>query len=128
MSMITWAELQLAVMNVLWQHEPATVHDVIAALSADRTPAYTTVLTVLTNLVKQGYVENEMKPGTRMFQYRTLVSQQQIRAVLAGEMIDRLFEGSPAEMIRLVLTTQHLSPEELTRIASLASGRATEGS
>lgn len=127
MSMITWAELQLAVMNVLWQQEPATVHDVIAALSTDRTPAYTTVLTVLTNLVKQGYVENELKPGTRMFQYRTLVSQQQIREVLAGEMIDRLFEGSPAELIRLVLTTQHLSPEELTQIASLASIRAIEG-
>ena len=117
MSMIIWAELQLSVMNVLWRQEPATVHDVIAALSSDRTPAYTTILTVLTNLVRQGYATSEPRAGTRMFQYRPLVTRRQIQEGFAEEMVERLFANSPSELIRLVLETQPISAEELQKIS-----------
>ena len=43
MSLISWAELQLSVMGVLWENEHATVHEIIAALSGERVPAYTTI-------------------------------------------------------------------------------------
>lgn len=46
--------LEAQVMDVLWDHGPATVREVIAHLPSD--PAYTTIATVLTNLDRKGLV------------------------------------------------------------------------
>lgn len=130
MSMINWAELQLAVMNVLWRQEPATVHDVIGALSKargeDKPPAYTTILTVLTNLVRQGYVTSELKEGTRMFQYRTLVTQRDIQEGLAQELIERLFDDSPLELIRLLIEIYPPSTQQTEQIISLLASSKSD--
>ena len=117
MSMISWAEMQLSIMEVLWSHESATVHEIITALAEERAPAYTTILTVLTNLVKQGFVGNAPKLGTRMFAYRALVSQDEVRVHLAQEMIARLFDDSPGAMVKLLLQTQTFTDKELKDIA-----------
>lgn len=129
MSMINWADLQLSIMNVLWQQETATVHEVIEAISGDKTPAYTTVLTVLTTLVKQGYVEHEPKPGTRMFQYRAIVPKQEMCEGLVGEILERLFSGSPVMLVRLLLETYSYNEndieemmQELCKMKNLSAG------
>ena len=129
MSMINWADLQLSIMNVLWEQETATVHEVIEAISGEKTPAYTTVLTVLTTLVKQGYVEHEPRPGTRMFQYRATMSRQEMREGLVGELLERLFAGSPVVLVRLLLETYSYTEsdleemtQELCRLKSLSAG------
>ncbi len=119
MSMISWAELQLSIMDVLWNQESATVHELIMALSDERPPAYTTVLTVLTNLVKQGFVGHDLKPGTRMYAYYALVTQEEIRTHLAEEMMARLFDDSAAIMVKLLLKTQTFSPKQLKEIAQM---------
>lgn len=46
--------LEAQVMEVLWDHGPATVREVITQLLS--TPAYTTIATVLTNLDRKGMV------------------------------------------------------------------------
>ncbi|MEV6234700.1 BlaI/MecI/CopY family transcriptional regulator [Saccharopolyspora shandongensis] len=54
-------ELEGAVMDVLWQStEPMTVREVLAELNNTRDLAYTTVMTVLDNLHKKGWVEREL--------------------------------------------------------------------
>lgn len=47
--------LEAQVMDVLWDHGPATVREIIDQLPSD--PAYTTIATVLTNLGRKGLVE-----------------------------------------------------------------------
>lgn len=46
--------LEAKVMDVLWDHGPATVREVIEQLPSE--PAYTTIATVLTNLDRKGLV------------------------------------------------------------------------
>ena len=123
MSMINWAELQLSIMDVLWRQESATVHEIITALTEERAPAYTTILTVLTNLVKQEFVGNAPKPGTRMFAYHALVSQEEVQAQLTHEMIARLFNDSPAAMVKLLLETETFSAKQLKEIAQIVRQR-----
>ncbi len=114
MSMINWAELQLAIMNVLWQRGEATVHEVIADLSGEKTPAYITVLTVLTNLTKQGMVSHEARAGTRMFAYRANVTREDIQAGITNELIERLYNGSPTSLITQLLQS-HVFEEATLR-------------
>ncbi len=119
MSMINWAELQLAIMNVLWQRGEATVHEVIADLTGERTPAYTTVLTVLTNLTKQGMVTHEARPGKRMFAYRAGVSREEIQAGITNELIERLYEGQPELLVMQLLQTHFFEENTLKEITKL---------
>ncbi len=116
-------DLQLAVLNVLWTRQAATVHEVRAALPSERKPAYTTVLTVLRNLEKRGLVAHEALEGARMFRYRPLVTAQDTRAGVLRDLIDSLFGGSPAQLVACLLETQPLSPTELRALHAAIEAR-----
>jgi len=109
-------ELQLAIMNVLWSKQEATVHDVLTNLPEERCPAYTTVLSVLQTLEKRGLVTHETTPGTRMFRYHALVSAHDARGEILQDVLQRLFAGSPALLIRHLLETEGFTLDELRDI------------
>ncbi len=76
--------LELAVMEVLWRHGEANVHDVSARL--ERPLAYTTVMTTLDRLYKKGLLER--RKSERAFFYSPRLShdeweQKQARELLA---------------------------------------------
>ena len=72
-------ELEQAVMEVLWGSPTAlSVRDVQAALADDRELAYTTVMTVLDNLHRKGYVERVMRG--RAYQYRPAFTRSRASA------------------------------------------------
>jgi predicted transcriptional regulator len=109
-------ELQMAVMNVLWTRQSATVHEVLDSLDSDRKPAYTTVLTVLRNLEKRGLVTHESLEGSRMFRYRPMVSAHDAREDILQDVLNRLFAGSPSRLVRHLLETEGFSLSELREI------------
>ena len=106
-------ELQLAVLNVLWTCGRATVREVLDALPGDRRPAYTTILTVLRNLERRGMVMHEQPDGMRMFFYRPLVSSHDTRGDILQDVLNRLFAGSPALLIKHLLQTEGFTLVEL---------------
>jgi predicted transcriptional regulator len=77
--------LEVTVMEVLWLHGEANVHDVAGRL--DRPLAYTTVMTTLDRLYKKGLLDR--RKSERAFFYSPHLSrdeweQQQARELLAG--------------------------------------------
>lgn len=109
-------ELQLAVLQILWSRQTATVHDVLADFPEERKPAYTTALTVLRNLEKRGLVAHEAAAGSRMFLYRPMVSAEEMRRVALEDLLARLFAGSPALLVEELCAAQDVSLPELERI------------
>ncbi len=56
-----FGELEAAVMEVLWRRgDPLTVREVLEELNSTRSLAYTTVMTVCSNLVTKGALRREM--------------------------------------------------------------------
>lgn len=49
--------LELEVMKVVWKKEKCTVRDVVEDLREEKTLAYTTIMTVMDNLYKKGFVK-----------------------------------------------------------------------
>src|SRR5579871_1434510 len=96
-------ELQLAVMNVLWTRQEATVREVLERLVTPRRPAYTTVLSVLQSLEKRGLVAHDCPEGTRTFHYRPVITAHDARGDILQDVLHRLFAGSPALLIRHLL-------------------------
>lgn len=82
-----FGELESAIMQWLWdQPEPATVREVHTALSQRRAMAYTTVLTVMDNLYKKGWLRRE--PAGRAYRYTTVASREQYGAQLMRAALD----------------------------------------
>jgi predicted transcriptional regulator len=82
-----FGELESTVMQWLWDHgEPATVREVHTALVAKREIAYTTVLTVMDNLYKKGWLTRE--PVGRAHRYQPVASREQYGARLMREALD----------------------------------------
>ncbi|TFV91130.1 BlaI/MecI/CopY family transcriptional regulator [Blastococcus sp. CT_GayMR16] len=79
--------LEAAVMDVLWSADgPLTVRGVLDRMPAKRNLAYTTVMTVLTNLHRKGMADRE--PAGRAFSYRPTLTRQGAAAASLREILD----------------------------------------
>lgn len=110
-------ELEAQVMRRLWDWDCAcTVREVLADLTADRKLAYTTVMTVLDNLHKKGYVSREVVG--RAYHYRSVKTREEHTADLISVALERSHDR-PAS---LLLFVERLDPEEQAALrASLAA-------
>ncbi len=80
-------KLEAAVMDVLWSADgPLTVRQVLERLPAQRDLAYTTVMTVLSNLFRKEVVERE--PAGRAYSYRPSLSRQEAAAASLREILE----------------------------------------
>jgi len=79
-------ELEAAVMDVLWStQQPARVRDVLDQLATRRTLAYTTVMTVLDNLHRKGWVVRQLDGKAYLYRPargRAEAAAQDLRQVL----------------------------------------------
>jgi BlaI family penicillinase repressor len=116
-SEIRLGRLELQIMNVVWDRETASVHDVKDVLSQGRKPAYSTILTMMRKLEAKRYLTHEV--DDRTFVYHATVSRQTARRSLLGDLLDRVFEGSPALLLSSLVEEDRITPEELREIRKL---------
>lgn len=117
---IRLGDLQLRIMRVLWDSGAATVSEVQQRLG--RQPlAYTTVATMLRKLEERGLVDH-LEEG-RKFLYRATVSMHEVTRSMAGDLVDRLFDGSLADAVSHLLESREISREELDRLEQMIQER-----
>jgi len=123
-------DLQLRIMQVLWEQSGCTVADVHASLRRqtpdDRQLAYTTVATMLRKMEDRGLVTHDSEG--RKFVYRAAVPADEVTRSMAGDLLDRLFEGSLADMVHHMLTERDVSQTELARLEQLIADRKAQRS
>lgn len=115
---------QLAVMRVLWERGEATVADVQELLGSDPPLAYSTVATVLSRMERKGLVTHRVED--RQFYYRPTISKDGAGQSMVGELVDRLFGGSPAELVNHLLASDQVDDRELKRIKELVNEHETQ--
>lgn len=80
-------KLEASVMDVLWRADGSLrVRDVLGELNEDRDLAYTTILTVLDNLHRKGWVAREMQG--RAYCYRPMASREEVAARALRDVLD----------------------------------------
>ncbi len=109
--------LEAQIMNVVWRRGTATVHDVRDALGRGKKPAYSTILTMMRKLEAKGFLAHEVEDRT--YVYRAAIDQQRVRRSVIGDLVQRLFDGSPALLINSLLERQDVSDEEMAEIKNL---------
>lgn len=109
------------VMEVMWDRSEATVRDVLTALRPRRELAYTTVMTVMNNLVTKRLLER--RPEGRAFTYRVALSREEFLKEKSREAVTEVLERfGDLAIARFIETVALLSPEDIERLRAL-SGR-----
>ena len=112
-------ELQLAVMEIVWEHQPISVADVLRHLNqGNRNLAYTTVMTIMSRLAEKGWLLTE-KRG-RAYYYRAVRSREEAEAEAVGEVLRALIaDFGEVAIAQLVKELDEVDPEQLSRLAEL---------
>ncbi|MBN2419296.1 MAG: BlaI/MecI/CopY family transcriptional regulator [Deltaproteobacteria bacterium] len=114
---IRLGRLELQILNVVWEKGRATVHDVKEVLGKGRKPAYTTILAMMRKMDAKGYLEHDVEGRT--FIYRAAISQKDVRYDVLNDILERLFEGSPALMVNSLVEQKGISEEDLEQIKKI---------
>lgn len=120
-------DLQLAILDILWERGEATVSDVHEGLLEERGLAATTVATILSRLEKRGVVTH--RSMGRQYVYRALVSRSEVCDTMVTALTERLFQGDVAALVTHLLTESDFNPGDLARVRRLIAAQAdhTEG-
>ena len=84
-------------MKVVWRLESATVRDVYEALRAERTIAYTTVMTMMRILEDKGYLKKSS--SDRAYVYAPAKPRQQVVGAMVRDFVDRVFDGASGSLL-----------------------------
>jgi predicted transcriptional regulator len=100
-------DLEVQVMRRIWARgQPSTVREILDDLQRDRPIAYTTVMTVMDNLRKKGWLRR--KPNGRAYRYEPLVSGEEYSAGLLRQALAASTDR-PAVLMHFI---QDLSADE----------------
>ena|SRR5581483_11520841 len=117
---------ELDVMGVLWDLGSGTVAEVRDRLPADL--AYTTVLTILRNLEAKELVRHTAEG--KAHRYHPRVARATARRSALARMLDKLFHGSPEQLVAQLVDDEALSADDVKRIRALLAshGKKSGGS
>jgi predicted transcriptional regulator len=110
-------DLQLRILQTLWERREACVAEVHAALQAERGLAYTTIATMLRKMEARGLVAH--REEGRAFLYRATVAADEVNRSMGSHFVERLFEGSLADAVSHLLRTREARIDELDQIEKM---------
>jgi predicted transcriptional regulator len=99
-----------------WNHA-ATVREVLEDLAAQRRIAYTTVMTVMDNLYRKGWLTREL--DGKAYRYRPVSSREEYSAELMREVL----AGSGDEVATLLRFVDRMTDQEASAVRSALRGR-----
>jgi predicted transcriptional regulator len=108
---------ELEILRILWSRGPSTVREVYESLSETRDLGYTTVLKLLQIMTTKGTVRrNETQ---RAHVYEAGIPAEQTKRQLAGDILQKVFEGSASQLMMHALAGRRASREEIEEMRRL---------
>ena len=121
-------KLELEILKILWEESPLPVREVRAKLEseANRPLAHSSVITTLNIMYDKGLLRRR-KAG-KSFLFSPKVEKDQIAGGIMGDLLSRLFDGSPSAMMLNLLETTDINSSELAELRKLITNKAKEQS
>lgn len=116
-SLTPLGETEMEVLHHVWELEEATVKQVRKRILENREVAYTTIMTVMKNLAEKGYLKYR-KDGVT-YVYSPAQQPESVRSNLIGDLIKKVFKGSPKELVQTLVKSKDLTEKDLDEIKSM---------
>ena len=111
------SEAESLVMEVLWQRQPLTAEDVVAALAKSTDWQEPTVKTLLNRLLNKRAIAAE-RDGRR-YLYRPLLAREDYVHAASKGLLDRLFDGRVAPLVAHFSERRKLSKKDIAELKRL---------
>ena len=108
---------ELEILRVLWERGPSTVREVHEALREKKDLGYTTVLKLLQIMTVKGTVRRNEEQRAHV--YEACQPATETKRQLAGDVLQRVFEGSASELMIHALEGRRTSKKELDELRRL---------
>lgn len=116
-SLTPLGETEMEVLNHVWELGEASVADVQERIIEYRKIAYTTVMTVMKNLADKKYLKYR-KQGLSYI-YSAAIQPDEVRFKLIDRLVDKVFHGSPKDLVQALVQNEKLSHEERSEIIKM---------
>ncbi len=108
---------ELAILRVIWSAGPSTVRQVFEILKQEREMGYTTVLKLMQIMTEKGLLDRDATVRPQIF--RPTQPQKHTQRQLMGDLIERVFNGSPGDLVLQALAQKKATTTELQQIRDL---------
>ena len=116
------ANAELAVMQLLWEHDALTARQIRKELYPDETPSnHGTVQKLLQRLERKGFVSRDRSQFVHLF--RVKVSRRQYAGEQLQSLAEKLTDGSLVPFITHLVETKRISAKERREIGQLLERR-----
>jgi BlaI family penicillinase repressor len=119
-----FGQLQRAVIEVVWELGEATVRQVWTRLCRRKKLAYTTVLTALQRLERDGWLRHRV--DGRKHIYLPTRTREQAGAGSVRKFVQRMFNGNALVLFRQLVEGGELNDEELRELQQLINQKRKE--
>jgi predicted transcriptional regulator len=114
--------LEADILAIVWEHDRTTVRDVYETLRERRQIAYTTVMTVMNNLVKKGLLTQDK--ANIAYVYTPAIPGRKVAHIVLDSVVDRLLRGQNNVAVSHLLGLEgELTPAQLEELRSWARER-----
>jgi BlaI family transcriptional regulator, penicillinase repressor len=107
-------DAELEILNVLWERGASTVRDVHEAIARRKPTQYTTVLKMLQIMAEKRLVRRDETQRAHM--YEAAQPREWTQRQLAGDLLQRAFNGSAKGLLLGALASRKASREELAEL------------
>lgn len=119
-------EAELAILSILWDRGPSTVRDVHEILNRKENTGYTTALKLLQVMHSKGLVQRD--DSQRAHVYKPAMSKDFTQTQFVTDLVQRVFDGSPSELVLHALgTSRRATSEELAQIRAMLDELEDQG-
>ena len=116
-SLTPLGETEMEVLNHVWELGEAPVSEVLKRILETREVAYTTIMTVMKNLSDKGYLKYRKDGNTYI--YSAALSPDEVRFNLVDRLVDKVFKGSPKDLVMALVKNENLTDEERKEIKKM---------
>src|SRR5687767_2249909 len=110
-------EVELELMNLIWDKGTCTVREVQESLPKKRALAYTSVATMMKILEQKGVLK--IRKDAWPHSYEPIVTRADYEARSLRHLQENVFKGSPSSLVMRLLDENELSRDELEALRKL---------
>jgi BlaI family penicillinase repressor len=104
-------DAELEILTVLWSIGPATVREVYTVILRRREAQYSTILKFMQIMAEKGLVRRDERERAHV--YEAARPREWTQRQLAGDLLERAFNGSAKALLMGALSARKASKEEL---------------
>lgn len=114
-------DVELEMMQKIWSLGPCSIAEIKESMPKERKLAYTSISTIVRILEQKKYVKST-KEG-RGHIYSPLLKKEDYQARSLSYFVKNTFDGIPGSLVRRLVETQNLKPEDLQELEALIKKR-----